>query len=232
MADPFVATCALCSKPFRPGRVSVTEGGKVRGLYCSRACSDARPRGSADREHPTVTRDRTIYRLWALGYGRGIEATKYQRWGQRARAKCIDCGNIVGAARTRIYPAQRCSVCADTEKKRARREWRASPNGRAARQADKARRRAAERGLADGSERFDPIEVLKRDGWRCHLCGCKTPERLRGTYASNAPELDHIVPLSKGGQHTKANTACACRRCNGAKSDQIAGQPSLLAFVA
>jgi 5-methylcytosine-specific restriction endonuclease McrA len=42
--------------------------------------------------------------------------------------------------------------------------------------------------------------------------------------------LDHIVPLAKGGLHSRANTACACNGCNmkkGARSN--IGQPSLLA---
>ena len=79
-------------------------------------------------------------------------------------------------------------------------------------------------------EDFDPIEVLERDGWRCHLCGISTPRRLRGSTKPNAPELDHIVPLALGGSHTRANTACSCRRCNGSKgAKRITGQPSLLA---
>lgn len=78
-------------------------------------------------------------------------------------------------------------------------------------------------------ERFDPVEVLERDGWRCHLCGCNTPKRLRGSYEDNAPELDHIVPLAAGGEHSRRNTACACRKCNIAKSDKPLGQMRLMA---
>jgi len=63
-------------------------------------------------------------------------------------------------------------------------------------------------------ERFDPIDVLERDGWRCYICGVGTPRHLRGTHAPNAPELEHKMPISKGGDHSMANTACACRACN------------------
>lgn len=38
-----------------------------------------------------------------------------------------------------------------------------------------------------------------------------------------APELDHIIPLAKGGPHTKANTARACRGCSLAKGDSFIG---------
>lgn len=66
-------------------------------------------------------------------------------------------------------------------------------------------------------ERFDPYSVFDRDGWVCQLCGCDTPRSHRGTLQGNAPELDHIVPLARGGVHSQANTQCACRACNGAK---------------
>lgn len=91
-------------------------------------------------------------------------------------------------------------------------------NKRVGRLKGKAKRRAAV------VERVDPIKVFERDGWRCHLCGCKTPRRLRGTFDPSAPELDHIVPIARGGDHSYINTACACRQCNGAKSDSIIGQ--------
>lgn len=93
----------------------------------------------------------------------------------------------------------------------------------------KARRKAAKlkrRGAV--VENVNPIEVFQRDGWRCQLCGVKTPRKLRGTYDDRAPELDHIVPISKGGEHSYINTQCACRRCNGLKGDVPLGQMRLV----
>ena len=85
------------------------------------------------------------------------------------------------------------------------------------------RRRAAKYGCT-----YEPISkrrVFERDGWRCYLCGCETPIAQSGTTADNAPELDHVVPLAKGGPHAYANVRCCCRRCNRAKGDQLpAGQ--------
>jgi 5-methylcytosine-specific restriction endonuclease McrA len=69
-----------------------------------------------------------------------------------------------------------------------------------------------------------PLLVFERDGWRCQLCGVRTPKRLRGTQDAAAPEIDHIIPLSKGGGHTWDNVQCACKRCNNTKSDTILGQ--------
>lgn len=73
-------------------------------------------------------------------------------------------------------------------------------------------------------ETIDPLVVLERDNWRCHLCGVSTPKRLRGTTDNRAPEVDHIVPVAAGGDHTYANCACACRLCNRRKGDRPMGQ--------
>lgn len=69
-------------------------------------------------------------------------------------------------------------------------------------------------------EKVDPYKVFTRDKWRCQRCGVDTPSSKRGSYAADAPELDHIRPLSKGGAHSYKNTQCLCRRCNREKSDQ------------
>ena len=92
--------------------------------------------------------------------------------------------------------------------------------------AAKSARKALHRG-AD-AEPVDWVKVCERDRWRCQLCGVKTPRAKRGTYDDNAPEIDHIVPLSKGGAHRYTNVQCACRRCNAAKSDTPMGQLLLI----
>lgn len=64
------------------------------------------------------------------------------------------------------------------------------------------------------------IDVFRRDGWRCYLCGCDTPESLRGKDEPNAPEIEHVIPLSRGGEHSYKNVRCACRTCNNIKGDR------------
>lgn len=96
----------------------------------------------------------------------------------------------------------------------------------AAKRTDKARRKAVLAGVT--IERVDPFVVFYRDKWRCQLCGCQTPKSKRGTYDDDAPELDHIQPLSRGGEHSYRNTQCACRKCNGLKSDTPRGQLLLI----
>ena len=73
-------------------------------------------------------------------------------------------------------------------------------------------------------EAIDPKLILRRDRYRCRLCGQSTPARLRGSTHDRAPEVDHIVPLALGGSHTYANTQCVCRACNMTKSARVRGQ--------
>jgi 5-methylcytosine-specific restriction endonuclease McrA len=86
--------------------------------------------------------------------------------------------------------------------------------------AHRKRRKAIERGAKHG-ESFNYRQIFERDKWRCQMCRIKTPEKLRGTYEPNAPELDHILPLSKGGLHSIDNAQLLCRKCNQWKSDKV-----------
>lgn len=63
--------------------------------------------------------------------------------------------------------------------------------------------------------------VAERAGHRCEYC--HAPEAI-----FNVPfEVDHIVPLAKGGLEESANWAPACRACNLWKSDAVDGPDSL-----
>lgn len=75
---------------------------------------------------------------------------------------------------------------------------------------------------------FDPVAILERDQWHCQICGKKTPKKYRGTTRDNAPEVDHIVPLSLGGSHLPGNCQCTCRSCNLNKRATVIGQLDLL----
>lgn len=87
----------------------------------------------------------------------------------------------------------------------------------------KAERRAKRAGVPY-THGIQPEKVFARDGWRCHLCGCRTPKHLRGKNRPRSPEVDHIVPISAGGGHIWENVACACRQCNMKKQAKPLGQ--------
>ncbi len=66
-------------------------------------------------------------------------------------------------------------------------------------------------------ENVDRIVVFERDGWACYLCGQPTPKEKMGTKEHDAPEQEHVIPLSHGVSHCYANVRCACHACNKAK---------------
>ena len=132
----------------------------------------------------------------------------------------------VARARARAE-AQRAEADARRVASEARRLM-AAENAKRSKRAARIARKALER--AARVEVFDPLEVLERDGWRCQICGVSTPKKLRGSCDPRAPELDHVVALANGGEHSRANTQCACRRCNGLKgAGKPQGQISLFA---
>lgn len=80
------------------------------------------------------------------------------------------------------------------------------------------RRRAAQR--APAAEAVSPLEIFIRDGWRCWLC--RLP--VNSQAASRSPmsaSLDHVIPLSRGGLHTRRNLRCAHLRCNLSKGAKL-----------
>ena len=73
-------------------------------------------------------------------------------------------------------------------------------------------RRYVARKLQATVEPVDYEAIIKRDGMRCHICGKKIRSR-------KDLHFDHIVPLSKGGEHSMKNVACAHAKCNLQKGD-------------
>lgn len=217
--------CAHCGGPFEPS-------GK-NAMYCRKACKVAAWRIS-NPERLTFLRAADVRERTVSVYHAGYCLCGAPMGGRRQRNRCDACDSIAKAEASRVRGealhrqdarVKQCEECAcsfcpmygygqatlcapcSIERKRAHRDM------------SKALRRARE--TSEQAEVVNPYKVFARDGWMCRLCGVSTPRAKRGTYDADAPELDHVVPLSKGGPHTYANTQCACRRCNGAKSDAL-----------
>lgn len=71
-------------------------------------------------------------------------------------------------------------------------------------------------------EHINRLKVFNRDKWRCQLCGIKVQKN--DYLKDNAAELDHIIPLSRGGGHIYSNVQTLCRRCNTEKGNKLIGQ--------
>lgn len=68
-----------------------------------------------------------------------------------------------------------------------------------------------ERGYVTDSLRYD---ILRRDNFRCVLCGSSAKEGAR-------LHVDHIIPIAQGGKSDSSNLRTLCERCNIGKSDKI-----------
>ena len=65
------------------------------------------------------------------------------------------------------------------------------------------------------------FEVFKRDSFKCQYCGESAPDVIL--------EVDHIDPVSKGGEDEMVNYITACRSCNAGKSDRKLDDSTTLA---
>ncbi|MFD6684172.1 HNH endonuclease, partial [Micromonospora parva] len=72
------------------------------------------------------------------------------------------------------------------------------------------RRRAAKRGGA--SEPYTLSEIAERDRGRCKLCGGRVAMGQKVPHPK-APTIDHVVPVSEGGDDTRANVQLAHFLC-------------------
>jgi len=59
--------------------------------------------------------------------------------------------------------------------------------------------------------------ILRRDGHRCQYCG----------RSDLSLTIDHVLPLSRGGEDTWENLVCACVQCNNRKGDRTPDESSM-----
>lgn len=192
--------CQQCGRTFRPRSSKKDQ----ISIFCSNECRIESKRLYASRKEAKAVHRRKRGQLTMAEWREKQAAER-----QPIINPCQDCGQPVGKW------AHRCEACRD----RQRLIIKQGPAARAARAKSRARYRA--RLQSARIETFDPYEIFERDKWACYICGVDTPMALRGTNEANAPELDHVIPLAAGGAHSRANTACSCRRCNNAKSDRL-----------
>jgi 5-methylcytosine-specific restriction endonuclease McrA len=211
-----VFTCIACSTVFVPKRL-------VRSRWCSAYCASRAKRAvqaspvsfpvcqECERVFCTRHRSTTMCSDACRRSAMRRHASEMAR--KEAPPKpprvCLEC-TVVFAPQYGDKRKQFCSpACSRRSIKRGQRK------------AERARLRLVQ------VEVVNPTKVFDRDGWRCCQCRVKTPRKARGTYLDHAPELDHIIPLSVGGEHSYRNTQCLCRKCNGAKGATPLGQMRL-----
>jgi len=130
------------------------------------------------------------------------------RGGLGVMSRCRDCCRAANLAR----------IHADTDKwNEYARNWAAA--NRDKRSVQEARRRAKERGVH--AEKVSRLEIFERDGWICQMCFEPVDRTLKYPHPMSAT-WDHIIPLSRGGTHTRDNLRLAHWHENLAKGAKVA----------
>lgn len=231
--------CVVCGKAFQKKR-----GSRNQGLCCSRTCGwrlihlrgverraeRQRARAEQGGHQKVCIQCGTLFiakrgnaklcsvacrRAKQLLDGFVYSRTKQARCREQSGKMCQECGSAL------IVGSHRATYCSDACFRQSKRRLRRK-NG-----SNKGCGPHAHRAKCFGGERDWSIKneaIFIRDGWRCRLCGRVTPKRLRGSCDPKAPEVDHIVPLSRGGGHVWHNVQCACRQCNSRKGAKTRGQ--------
>ena len=226
---PTILKCPICYKDFRRTKNGGSSGTEYT-VCCSRQCGVA-------RYSMITTEINSIKAMGAKAIGRRVKRDK-----ERDKAAidahtaihedamhnhCRHCGEGIGNY-IKQMGRRACDNC-----KQTRRVAYLSLDTTKARIKSK-RRRQRKLGLMPlGGDRsrakyygveYEPVKrkvVFDNYGWCCAGCGVDTPKELKGMNQDNSPELDHIIPISRGGPHIYANVQLLCRKCNALKSDRM-----------
>lgn len=216
MAEGICRGCGLALPPTKPG------AGRPRE-WCSERC-----RVAAYNEKRRVRTERLcVCAVSFVVVGKSAQVycspgcrkeAMNARLRQDQRFTCGHCGVEFERPPTRGQRPRWCSECRDRPRLR---------NPDLARFHDH-RRRALKAGAS--IDRFSDWEIFERDGWRCQLCGRKVNPRWRHPHPKSA-SLDHVVPLSGGGEHSRRNVQLAHLACNVAKKARAYGSGEQLRLI-
>ena len=190
--------------------------------YCSRSCAFEHKSASPFTRVYQIKCDVCLLTFYSKNSNKKRHSTcKRKESVAKETYSCAECGikyrHEFSQGRPPAYCSSACRLTVQKRRKKLENRNRGKCN----------RRRARRYGVH--YENVDVISVLQRDGWRCQICNKRTPQARRGTMYSNAPEIDHRIPLSKGGIHAESNLQCACRSCNQLKGNRTSvGQLPLL----
>lgn len=232
-------TCALCAGPMT-GRRSVA-------LYCSPSCTK---RASKRRKRPArdlsevaeCPQCSTTFEVWAPrkcgGYARRSYCSttcRVRASGQRRNTSEVGrayyeayraAGKIAERSRriravARKAAAYLCAYCAapvEGTEDQPRVTCGAPECARANKRQHTTTRNARKRGAT--VETFRYSEVFERDGWVCGICREPVEPELRFPDPRSV-SLDHMQPIAKGGEHSRANVQTAHLDCNLRKAARL-----------
>lgn len=194
-------TCTHCTNPIPDTR-------NARAKYCTPKCSKAAHRDSMQPcEQAGCNRPIRAKGLCGSHYNQAHQPHRHAA----TQAACAACGVMV----MRPSKSDRRPTCSP--------KCRHALTGHAYAGAWGNTSHIAARAKSAGAtiiEDFTSVEIFTRDNWTCYLCGDPVNTEP-DCFDPKSPTIDHVVPLSKGGQHARANVRCACLRCNSTKKDRL-----------
>jgi 5-methylcytosine-specific restriction endonuclease McrA len=142
---------------------------------------------------------------------------------RRVQCGAADCLKAYHRDRNRTYQqAYRAEYASRGESYRGQWGWRTYSGSRQRyperNQAQDDRRRARKNSVPH--ERFQRKEIYLRDGWVCQLCKLPVDKALKFPDLMSA-SLDHVIPIVRGGAHTRQNSQLAHLGCNLAKGAKL-----------
>jgi transposase-like protein len=239
--------CGQCSKEFR----SRPQDNRI---YCSKRCGYDALLGTRRPQNPdAVTEARRLASdgLSAAEIARTLGVNRHtpNRWvgtSQRtyqcaycaasftSKTKRLYCTSKCTArdrSLRRIYPIEykNCRACAqlfvDSPAKRGR--TRVYCSERCQLRVGSLNYAHKKRSAIKVGENLSILEIATRDKWRCQLCRKPVSKTKRFPHPQ-APVLDHITPLSLGGQHVRSNVHLAHYACNSRKGNRAMNEQLML----
>lgn len=135
---------------------------------------------------------------------------------------CRDCGRITNLTKVRRTnrrytrrPSGRCDDC----RRRAERLQELQ------RIIGPVRRQRLRNVVIAAGDRISAAEVVQRYGSVCYLCHEQIDVMIDDSNDPMYLNIDHIIPISRGGQHTWDNVAATHRRCNLSKGSKLMAPP-------
>jgi hypothetical protein len=202
--------CVVCGKPFEAWAK------RSRNL-CSDAC---------EHKHKFVSEKTVLYKTC-------VTCKKEFVTNRSKKTVCTECvarSNERIAARKKkeanrnYFPEKKCLVCGsvfvDSSLTRNKKVCSRKCTHKADR--DKHNYSAKRRAIIFGANHipYSRADVFERDGYTCYLCGL--PLDMTSTMpAYFSATVDHVVPLSRGGQDNLSNVRAAHLICNMRKSNRV-----------
>lgn len=220
--------CSVCGHQYKPHR-----GGKIsRSEYCSGAC-----RAIGEGKKRTLKHEKpSIYMRFLLQFKELSRCRMCGLWSFNlfCSRECNKAFNLSHRHEMAIQKyletcgSVRCYQCATEfipEFKRGRRTKFCSDNcqRRFTRRQNRRRRRLRKWQTEYLFDRFGDWEIFERDHWVCQICHLPVRREVDANH-NQAPTIDHIFPISRGGSHRRDNVWCTHRICNTLKNEMLPTQ--------